>query len=146
MKTSSIGGLLVVCVAFTGCNLGTRGGPGASDPKASKPLFYGQSDNTFNLSVPDATAINQGETREVSIGIERGTNFDEDVTLNFSSMPMGVTMDPASPVLKRSEKTTQVVLTAANDASLGDFTVEVTGHPTRGVDASNELKITVAKR
>jgi hypothetical protein len=146
MKSSSIGGLLVVFVAFTGCNLGTRGGPGASDPNASKPLFYGQSDDTFNLSVPGSTAIKQGETREASIGIERGTNFDEDVALKFSSMPMGVTMDPPSPVIKRSEKTTQVVLKAAHDASLGDFTIEVTGHPTRGVDASNELNITVAKR
>jgi hypothetical protein len=35
---------------------------------------------------------------------------------------------------------------AADDASLGDFAVKVTGHPTHGADASNELKITVAKK
>jgi hypothetical protein len=29
---------------------------------------------------------------------------------------------------------------------LGDFTVKVTGHPTKGPDATNELKITVAKK
>ena len=146
MKTLFAGLLLVVFVAFTGCNLGTRGGPGATNPNASKPL-YGQSDDTFNLSVPSlSTALKQGETKAASIGIKRGTNFDEKVTLKFASMPKGVTLDPASPVINRGETEAKVAFTAADDASLGDFTIQVTGHPTKGVDASNELMITVAKR
>jgi hypothetical protein len=146
MKSSFAGLLVVVFVAFTGCNLGTRGGPGATNPNARKPL-YGQSDDTFNLSVPSlSTALKQGETKATSIGIQRGTNFDEQVTLIFASMPRGVTLDPPSPVIKRGETEAKVALTAANDASLGDFTLNVTGHPTKGADASNELKITVAKR
>jgi hypothetical protein len=40
----------------------------------------------------------------------------------------------------------KVTLKATADASLGDFTVKVTGHPTKGRDATNELKITVAKK
>jgi hypothetical protein len=33
-----------------------------------------------------------------------------------------------------------------DDASLGDFTIKVTGHPTKGADATNEFKITVAEK
>lgn len=137
---------LVVFLAMTGCSLGTRGGPGATNPNAAKPL-YGQSDDTFNLSVPVlATAVKQGETKATAISIKRGTNFDEDVKLTFSSLPRGVTFDPASPVIKRGDTEGRVTVTAADDASLGDFTVRVTGHPTQGADASNEFDITVAKR
>ncbi len=147
MKSSFAGLLVVVSVALTGCNLGTRGGPGASDPNAKRPLLYGQSDDTFNLSVPNlSTTVSQGETKSTAIGIKRGTNFDEEVTLIFASMPRGVKLDPPSPVVKRGETEAKFALTAADDASLGDFTVKVTGHPTKGADASNELKITVAKR
>ena len=60
-------------------------------------------------------------------------------------MPQGVTLDPASPVIKHGATETKVTLKAAADASLGDFTVKVTGHPTKGADASHEFKITVAK-
>ncbi len=138
--------LLLMFIVCMGCNLGSRGGPGATNPNASKPL-YGQADNTFNLSVPVlSTAVKQGETKAASIGIERGTNFDEEVTLLFASMPRGVTLDPPSPVIKRGETEAKVALRATDDASLGDFTVNVTGHPTKGADAANELKITVAKR
>ncbi len=147
MKSSFAGLLVVVFVAFTGCNLGTRGGPGATDPNAKRPLLYGQSDDTFNLSVPNlSTTVSQGETKSTAIGIKRGTNFDEEVTLIFASMPRGVTLDPRSPVVKRGETEAKFALTVADDASLGDFTVKVTGHPTKGADASNEFRITVAKR
>lgn len=147
MKITIAGLLMLLLVAFTGCNLGTRGGPGATDPNAKRPILYGQSDDTFNLSVPIlSTTVKQGETNLASIGIKRGTNFDEQVTLKFVSLPRGITLDPPSPVIKRGETETQFTLKAAEDASLGDFTLHVTGQPTKGADASNELKITVAKR
>jgi hypothetical protein len=146
MKSAFAGLLVLAFVYSTGCNLGTRGGPGATNPNASKPL-YGQANDTFNLSVPTlSTAVTQGETKATSIGIKRGMNFDEEVKLTFTSMPKGVTFVPSIPVIKRGETEAKVALTAADDASLGDFTVLVTGHPTAGADASNELQITVAKR
>ena len=86
-----------------------------------------------------------GETKTLSIGIKRGNNFQEDVTLKFADVPQGVTVDPASPVIKQGETETKITLKAATDASLGDFTIKLTGHPTKGSDASHEFKITVAK-
>jgi hypothetical protein len=149
MKRSLAGLLLMALVAFTGCNWGTKatpGGPGATNTSAKAPL-YGQADDTFNLSVPFlSTTLKQGETKAVSMGIKRGKNFDQDVALKFDDLPKGVTLDPASPVIKHGDTEAKLTLKAADDASLGDFTVKVTGHPTKGPDASTEFKITVDKK
>ncbi len=146
MKRSCIGLLAMAMLGYTGCNQATPGGPGVTGP-AQKPPTYGEADNTFNLSVPRmSTTLNQGGTKEVPIGIERGKNFSEDVTLKFADGPKGVTLASASPVIMHGDTQAKVMLKATEDASLGDFTVKVTGHPTKGADATNEIKITVVKK
>jgi uncharacterized membrane protein len=137
---------LLAMVAVTGCNQGTPGGPGASGPDAKKPL-YGQAEDTFNLSVPTmSTSLKQGDSKEGAIGIKRAKNFDQDVTLKFADLPEGVTLDPASPVIKHGDTEAKFTLKAGDEAPVGDFKVKVTGHPTKGGDASNELKITVIQK
>ena len=86
------------------------------------------------------------QPRKVAVGIKRGKNFDEDVTLEFAEGPKGVTIDSANPVIKHGDTEAKLTFKATDDASLGDFTVKVTGHPTKGSDASNDFKITVAKK
>jgi hypothetical protein len=145
MMRSIAGVLVIALVAFTGCNPGTPGGPGTTD-KTKKPV-YGEADKTFNLSVPMlSTTLKQGDKTEGSIGIKRGKNFDEEVTLAFTDLPKGVTADPASPVIKPTDTEVKVTFQGADDASLGDFTVQVTGHPTKGGDATNKFTLTVAKK
>jgi len=149
MNRSFVTLLVLGLIAFSGCNKGTPGGQGATDPGARKS-FYGQADNTFNLSVPSslplgATTLKQGQTAMVSIGINRGKDFDQDVTLKCEGLPTGVTVDPASPEIKRGETAVKLTLKAVDNAALGDFTVKVTGHPTSGADATNEFKLTVTK-
>lgn len=137
--------MLGTLIILTGCNQGTPGGPGASGPDSDKAVV-GQTDETFSLDVPMlSTKVNQGETAAVSIGIKRGRNMDGDVTLKFDGLPEGVTIEPASPAIKRQDTEAQLTLRAAENASLGDFTVKVMGHPTKGPDALKDLKITVAK-
>jgi hypothetical protein len=146
MKNMIFTALFAALIALTGCNQGTSGGPGAAGP-ASGQATVGQSEETFSLDVPMlSTKLNQGETVAVSIGIKRGRNMDGDVTLKFEGLPEGVTIKPAKPSIKREDTETKLTLSAADDASLGDFTVKVMGHPTKGADASNLLKITVAKQ
>ncbi len=138
--------MLGTLVILTGCNQGTSGGPGAAGP-ASEQATVGQTDETFTLNMPMmSTNLNQGETAAVSIGIKRGRNMDGDVTLKFEGLPEGVTIEPANPTIKREDTEAKLTLSAADDASLGDFTVKVMGHPTEGPDASNDLKITIAKQ
>lgn len=136
--------LVAVLAVCSGCENGTTGGPGAT----TKPnQSAGQPEETFRLDLPNlATKVKQGETKSIAIGIKRAKNFDEDVQLKFADAPKGVAFDPAKPVIKHGDKDTQITVKASDDAALGDFTVHVVGHPTKGPDAHNELKITVEKK
>lgn len=144
MKKSFAGLALMALVAFTGCNQGTPGGPGAPGKDAKKPL-YGQAENTFNLSV-SALSMKQGETKEVMIGIKRGKNLDEDVTVTLVDVPKGVSVDSDHSVIKRGDMEAKFTFKVEDEAALGDYTVKVTGHPTAGPDATNEFKFTLVKK
>src|SRR4051794_27186346 len=117
----SLGVLSLVCLlAFApGCTMGTAGGPGATEPGRRQPIV-GQPDETFQLHRGEAS-LRQGETKSVSIVIKRALNFDEDVTLQFADLPRGLTVDDASPRIKHGDSEARFALTAADDASLGDF-------------------------
>jgi hypothetical protein len=93
-----------------------------------------------------STTVEQGQSKDVKIGIDRGKNFDGDVTLDFAEEPKGVTVETVNPVIKRGDTEAKVTVRAADDASLGNFTVKVMGHPNAGPDAVGEFKITVAKK
>jgi uncharacterized membrane protein len=112
----------------------------------AKPVI-GEAEETFTLNVPTlSTSIVQGETKAVTIGINRGTNFDDDVMLKLGELPQGVTVTPANPTLKAGEEEVKLSVTAAADAALGDFTIKLTGTPAKGgKDATNELNLTVEK-
>jgi hypothetical protein len=148
MKTAFVGLAAAALLTFAGCNEGTPGGPGVTNPSpAREQPSFGQRAGTFKLSAPVmSTTLHQGESKDVKIGIDRGKDFDESVTLAFSEEPKGVTVESPSPVIKRGDTEATVVLKASPDASLGDFTVKVMGHPTTGPDAVSEFKVTVAKK
>jgi hypothetical protein len=52
----------------------------------------------------------------------------------------------ANPLIKHGDTEAKLTFKATDDASLGDFTVKVTGHPTKGSDAANDFKIGVVKK
>lgn len=126
-----------------GCEQGTSGGPGVTSPPSKEPMV-GQTEDTFSLNVP-SIKVNQGATAIATIGIDRGKNFSEDVSLKLTNLPTGVTAEPVNPVIKHGDTDAKITLNAAADAALGDFTAKVTGHPTKGADAVAEMKISVAK-
>jgi hypothetical protein len=51
-----------------------------------------------------------------------------------------------NPVIEHGATDTQVTLTGADGAALGNFIFKVTGHPAKGAEASNELRLTVAQK
>jgi hypothetical protein len=127
----------------TGCSQGTQGGPGAT----GKPATFGQAADTFNLSVPMMTSsVQQGGTTSAVVGIVRGVNFDEDVALLFPDLPKGVTVDPASPQIKRGDTEAKVEFHAADETATGDFKINVTGHPTKGTDAKIGFQLAVTPK
>jgi uncharacterized membrane protein len=130
-------------LAFTGCDKGTPGGPGATNT-TNRGTQFKQGEDTFSLTVPTlSTKLKQGESKVVSVGIKRGKNFDEDVALKFENLPKGLTVDPATPTIKHGDTEVKVTVKAADDAAVGDFTVAVKGHPEKGSEATQELKVTV---
>ncbi len=129
-----------------GCNQGTPGGPGAGTESHDKSEVV-QADDSFNLSaslIP--TTIKQGERIETSIGIKRGKNFDQDVSLKFDGLPTGVKMEPSEPTIKHGEEDAKMSIEAKDDAALGDYNVTVTGHPSSGADAAISFKLKVDKK
>ncbi len=147
MKSLCAGLLVAAVLTSVGCEKkGTQGGPGATGATDKKPVV-GQAEETFTLDVPNfSTKLKQGEAKQVAISIRRGKNFDEDVTLKFENVAKGVTIEPASPVIKKGDTEAKFTVKAADDAALGDFTIKVKGTPTKGAVGSNEFKITVDKK
>ena len=143
MKAIFAGLMLMTLAAMAGCNQGTPGGPGTT----GKSPTFGQADDTFNLTVPTlSSSLQQGESIESTIGINRAKNFDEDVALKFADVPAGVTIDPANPVIKHGDTDAKITLKASEESPVGAYKVKITGHPAKGGDAQNEFKLTIAPK
>lgn len=134
----------LAAAGLAGCDKGgSAGGPGTAT--ATKPPLFGQADDTFKITAP-SVSIKQGNVHEGSIGIKRGTNFDQDVALAFEDLPKGIALDPAKPVILGKATDAKFKLTAGDDSLPGEYTVKVIGHPATGGDATNQFKLTVAPR
>jgi hypothetical protein len=149
---------VVFCVSIlgfaTGCNPGTTGGETTktTDPQTgttvtSKKPFIGMPSGTFELSTPVmASSLKQGESKESTLTISRGENFSGDVAIKFAEIPMGVSIKPVAPEIKHGDDSVVLTVSAAEDAALGDFSIQVIGHPAKGTDSTNKLKVSIAKK
>jgi hypothetical protein len=151
MRSMLLVAAALAMVGLVGCGSGTTGGPGADKKEKSKlekaEDMVRQGEDTFSLTVPVlSTKLKQGESKEVVIGINRGKNFDEDVVLVFDELPQGVTVDPASPTIKHGDENAKVTVKTKDDAAIGDHTLKLKGKPAKGKEATNEVKVSVAKK
>lgn len=147
MRNFLAGGTVFMLALLTGCSQGTPGGPGASKTKTNEKPYFGQADDTFNLSVPlTSSPVQQGEEATTAIGIKRAKNFDQDVSLKFADIPKGVTIEPASPVIASGETEAKITFKAGDEAPLGEFNIQVMGHPAEGGDAQVTFKVTVVAK
>jgi hypothetical protein len=145
MKSLIIPAFMGILIVLTGCNESTSGGPGATEPPPPQ-REVGENENTFTLEAPVTTTnLVQGETKLMTIGIERETNFNQDVEIRFENMPLGVETEPARPVIEHGATEVEFTLRAASDAALGDFVAQIVGHPGTGADALVDFKIAVAE-
>jgi uncharacterized membrane protein len=100
----------------------------------------------FKIAVPTFdTKIKQGEVQSVTISLERGDSFKQDVTLQIKlSKGEGLTFDPAKVIVKASDKPdVQIKITVPKDAALGEYNISVTGTPTTGEPTSVEFNVKV---
>ena len=107
--------------AFIGCqSSGTEGGGVTRD-------------EGFKIAVPRmATEVKQGETQNVTVSLQRGDFFKQDVKLRIKTSA-GISVDPSSVMVKASDQPdVQLRIAAAKDAALGDCRVYVTATPGTG--------------
>src|SRR5438105_8450063 len=127
-----LAGFLCTALAMSfGCNenKSTPGGPGASTPgKAGR-------DTSFTINPPSTTtSIKQGDDKEVTIAINRGKDFKQDVKISLSTEQKGITVTPDPAELKASDKATELKfhVKADKDAAIGEHTITVKATPETG--------------
>lgn len=101
-------------------------------------------DEGFKIDVPTFDVrVTQGETQSISIKLQRGDYFKQDVKLQIKAAE-GVSFDPAKITVKASDiPEVQLTLTASKGAAVGDHTVTVTGTPETGEPTSVEFDVKV---
>jgi hypothetical protein len=122
--------------------------PAAEPPRGPGAPAIGGSD-TFRLTAPTGltagVTLKQGEKKEVTIGISRGSTFKENVKLEVKNPPKGLTVTPEKPSIAAGDSQAKVMIEAAKDAPLGTHTVEITGVPDNGASATVDLTVKVEK-
>jgi hypothetical protein len=79
----------------------------------------------------------------MTVGIDRGTNFNQDVVLSFDGAPKGVTFSPDRATVKNGEKNVKINVNAAADAPRGEHKVTVVGTPKTGPATSVQFRVDV---
>jgi uncharacterized membrane protein len=100
----------------------------------------------FKIAVPTFdTKIKQGEVQSVTLSLERGESFKQDVMLKIKlSKGEGIALDPAKIFVKASDKPdVQLTITVPKDAAFGEYIVSVTGTPKIGEPTSTEFNVRV---
>ena len=125
----------LVLAAVSGCEDKPKGGPkGGSVGKGE----------SFKIDVPTFDVkVKQGETQSVTIELERGESFKQDVKLKIESAK-GISVEPGKILVKASDKPeVALTITVPKDAALGNYKVTVTGTPATGEPTSVKFKVKV---
>ena len=98
----------------------------------------------FKIAVPTfSNEVKQGETKNVTVSLERGEYFKQDVKLQIKASP-GISVEPTKVLVKASDTPdVQVQISAAKDAALGSYSVSVKGTPEMGEQTSTEFNVNV---
>jgi uncharacterized membrane protein len=124
--------MTLVLAAVSGCQSSSERGGGMTQ------------DVGFKIAVPTfSTQVKQGETKDVTVSLERGQYFKQDVKLEIKATP-GITVEPTKASVKASDTPdVQLRVSAAKDAAIGGYQITVKGTPTTGEPTSTEFNVTV---
>jgi uncharacterized membrane protein len=98
----------------------------------------------FKIAVPTFDVdIKQGETQSLTISLERGESFKQDVKLTIKTTK-GISIEPTDIMVKASDKPEVALrITVPKDAALGVYSISVKGTPKAGEPASTEFNVKV---
>ena len=100
----------------------------------------------FKIAVPTFnTVVKQGQTQNVTISLQRGDYFKQDVKLQIeTSTGIGISVEPTRVTIKASDKPdVQLRIAAAQNAALGEYGIRVTGTPETGEPTSTAFSVKV---
>jgi uncharacterized membrane protein len=121
---------LALITAF-GCSMSPRGGGMTKDLG-------------FQIAVPTFTTnVKQGEVQNVTLSLHRGDYFKQDVRLELKTTA-GLSIDPSNILVKASDvPDVQFRISAAKDAALSEYRVNVTATPANGQPTSVQFIVRV---
>ena len=98
----------------------------------------------FKISVPTFDVeMKQGEIQSVTISLERGESFKQDVKFIIKTTK-GITVEPTDVMVKASDTPdVQLRITVPKDAALGVYSVSVIGTPKTGEPTSTVFNVNV---
>lgn len=139
--------LMLVSAATFAAGCGDTSEPGGAGATATDPDGDPvDPENTFTLTVPGTTTdVTQGKNQEVTLKIDRGDKFKDEVTLAIT-VPDGVKIQPEKPVIKKGESEVNVMLEVADTAAVGEHNVMVKAKPAKGKEVSKGFKVKVDKK
>jgi len=132
MRTAISVVLVLALVAVCGCQ--------SSSPRGGS-VVKGEG---FKIAVPTFTTdIKQGETKSITVSLERGDYFKQDVKLQIKTSA-GISVQPTSIIVKASDTPdVQLRIAAAQNAALGEYSVSVTGIPKFGESTATAFNVKV---
>lgn len=137
MKSMTAAAFLLSLVAMGCQDESAPGGPGVEGGKTVAEQ------DTFVLKVPSmAVDLEQGQQEEITISVDRGENFDQVVTLEFTA-PAGVTVTPQTVEVQAAEDETKIQVQADATAQQGEAVITVNATPETGEAVSHEVKVNV---
>jgi hypothetical protein len=122
----------MACIILLGCASSSPRGGGEAKGEG------------FKVVVPTSDVlVKQGETRSVTVSVQRDDYFKRDVDLDIKPTT-GIAVEPASALVRASDKPdVQVRVSASRDAALGEYRVYVKGTPESGAATSVEFRVKV---
>jgi uncharacterized membrane protein len=101
-------------------------------------------DEGFKIAVPTfTTQIKQGQTQNVTVSVERGKYFKQDVKLQIEASK-GISVDPTKVMVKASDRPdVQIRISADKNAAISEYLVSVMGTPETGEPSSTQFNVKV---
>jgi hypothetical protein len=157
-------GLVLATLGLSGCaKESTPGGPGATSrtersyqtPDSRTPPSTTKTEpgsvepdnkavdsaSTFTLKTTRGEVdLKRGERKEISISVDRGSNFNQQVELQLKA-PHGLNVTPETVTIPANATEAKITIEAEPDAPVGKVSIEAAGVPATG--RSTALKIPI---
>jgi uncharacterized membrane protein len=132
MKTAIVIVMTFALAALSGCQSSSPRGGGMTG------------DVGFKVTVPSLdTSVQQGDVRAVTVSLQRGKYFKQDVRLQVQAAE-GISVGPTDILVKASESPdVQLRIATTKNTALGSYIVSVKGTPKTGEPTSTAFTVKV---